>query len=127
LLVNGQPVPLQVRQSSRVDPVPFVFTAPGLNMRMDGRGDQDARIVKSVVVGYVQPTSTAANDTTLSTARAQAVAAYLRSLGVKGVYLVRGDGKAKETGSTARRVEVTISYQAPSQPRLQSRTSVTSR
>lgn len=66
--------------------------------------------VRSVVVGYVQPTLGVSNDQTLSGARARAVAAYLRSLGVRGVYVVRGDGKAKETGATARRVNVAVTY-----------------
>ena len=69
-----------------------------------------ADAVRSVVVGYVQPTSIAGNDQSLSSARARAVAAYLRAQGVTGVYVVRGDGKAKETGALARRVNVAITY-----------------
>lgn len=66
--------------------------------------------VRSVVVGYVQPTNASGNDQSLSSARAKAVATYLRSLGVKGVYVVRGDGKAEEAGATARRVNIAITY-----------------
>lgn len=68
--------------------------------------------VRSVVVGYVQPTGGSANDGALSAARARAVAAYLRTLGVKGVYVVRGDGRASESGAQARRVNVAITYRA---------------
>lgn len=68
------------------------------------------RAVSSMVVGYVQPTSNTGNDQTLSTARAKKVAAYLRSQGVKGSFTVRGDGRAKDAGATARRVQVTITY-----------------
>lgn len=67
-------------------------------------------VVKVVSIGFVQPTSSTGNDQSLSTARAKNVAAYLKSLGVKGQYVVRGDGRAKQTGATARRVEVTITY-----------------
>ena len=68
-------------------------------------------VQKSVVVGYVQPAGASSNDQALSQARADAVASYLRSLGVRGVYLVRGDGKASQVGSQARRVDVAITYQ----------------
>lgn len=68
-------------------------------------------ITKSVIVGYVQPTRTSSNDQALSSARAHAVASYLRSLGVNGVYLVRGDGTATQRGAAARRVNVAITYQ----------------
>lgn len=66
--------------------------------------------VRNAVVGYVQPTSTTENDQSLSTRRARKVARFLRSLGLTGVYLVRGDGVAQEYGATARRVNVTVSY-----------------
>lgn len=68
------------------------------------------RAMSSMVVGYVQPTSNTGNDQSLSTARAKKVAAYLRSQGVTGSFTIRGDGRAKETGATARRVQVTITY-----------------
>jgi outer membrane protein OmpA-like peptidoglycan-associated protein len=64
---------------------------------------------KVVVIGFVQPTSSTENDRSLSTRRAGAVANYLRSLGLKGRYRVRGDGAAREAGATARRVVVTVS------------------
>ncbi|MCX6414037.1 MAG: OmpA family protein [Actinobacteria bacterium] len=66
--------------------------------------------VKSVVVGYVQPTASATNDLILSTARARAVAAYLKSQGVAGVFVVSGAGQAKEAGAAGRRVEVVVTY-----------------
>ncbi len=61
-------------------------------------------------VGYVQPTGGTGNDDSLSRARAGNVAAYLRSLGLKGAYVVAGDGRDKTSGGKARRVDVTITY-----------------
>ena len=72
-----------------------------------GRGNSTTRIVS---IGYVQPSDTTANDKTLSTARAKAVASYLKSIGVKGVVVTRGDGVAKETGAAGRKAVVTITY-----------------
>lgn len=66
--------------------------------------------VKTAVVGFVQPVGPTGNDQTLSKARAQAVASYLRGKGLKGAYVVRGDGRASETGAEARRVEVTVAF-----------------
>ena len=66
--------------------------------------------VRSLAVGYVQPTSFIANDQALSTARANQVKAYLRSLGLKGPLKARGDGVAKETGAAGRKVVVSIRY-----------------
>ena len=64
----------------------------------------------TVVVGFVQQTSSTSNDQSLSTQRARNVAAYLKSKGVKGAYQVRGDGVAGP-GNDARRVNITITYQ----------------
>ncbi|MBU6245620.1 MAG: hypothetical protein KGP12_10450 [Actinomycetales bacterium] len=64
----------------------------------------------TLVVGYVQPTSTTANDQTLSTMRAKRVASYLRSLGLKGRVVSRGDGTATETGAAGRKVVIAIKY-----------------
>lgn len=72
-----------------------------------GRAKSTIRIVS---VGYVQPSDTTSNDKTLSTARAKAVASYLKSIGVKGVVVTRGDGVAKETGAAGRKAVVTITY-----------------
>lgn len=66
---------------------------------------------RTVVVGYVQPVGPTSNDDTLSQARARAVAEYLRDLGVEGTFIVRGDGRAQETGAIARRVEATLTRQ----------------
>lgn len=65
---------------------------------------------KAVVVGYVQPTSITHNDESLSQQRARNVAAYLKSIGLGGTYLVSGDGVAKQTDATARRVNVIVTY-----------------
>ena len=67
--------------------------------------------VRTVAIGFVQETPTTSNDQSLSTQRARNVAAYLRSRGLAGAYVVRGDGIAGP-GATARRVNVTVSYQS---------------
>jgi len=109
--------PTAVRTSTARAQVYFDVLSPALDAKAKTtlRGvartaTSGAGATRSVVVGYVQPTSASSNDGALSTARAQAVAAYLRSRGVKGVYVVRGDGKAKEAGATARRVNIAITY-----------------
>lgn len=66
--------------------------------------------VRTLAVGYVQPTSVMANDEALSTARAKAVKSYLRSLGLTGPVAARGDGIARETGAAGRKVVVSIRY-----------------
>lgn len=60
-------------------------------------------------LGYVQRSDTNANDQALSTARAKAVGAYLRSLGVKGTYTVDGDGVGGP-GAADRKVTVSVTY-----------------
>jgi len=67
--------------------------------------------VRTVSIGYVQGTTITSNDEALSTQRAKNVAAYLKKLGLKGRFVVRGDGIAKESGALARRVNVTVTYQ----------------
>ena len=66
--------------------------------------------VRTEVVGYVQGTKVTTNDKDLSARRARAVAAYLKGLGLKSVYVVRGNGVAKDTGPGARRVGVAVTY-----------------
>jgi uncharacterized repeat protein (TIGR02543 family) len=61
-------------------------------------------------IGYVQGTSYTGNDLKLSTARAVNAAAHLKRDGVLGKSYVSGRGVAKESGATARRVEVVIAY-----------------
>ena len=67
--------------------------------------------IRTVVLGFVQQAGTSANDESLSTQRARNVAAYLRSRGLSGAYVVRGDGVAG-SGAAARRVNVTVRYNA---------------
>ena len=100
-----------VRASVRFAPLSAALSRPAkARLRsVADRAKQGAQ--RSVIVGYVQPTRSSGNDQFLSFSRAKAVAAYLKSQGVKGVYLVRGDGKATESGATARRVDVAITYQ----------------
>jgi uncharacterized repeat protein (TIGR02543 family) len=67
--------------------------------------------IRTVVLGFVQQAGTSANDQSLSTQRARNVAAYLRSRGLTGAYVIRGDGVAG-SGDAARRVNVTVRYNA---------------
>lgn len=67
--------------------------------------------VRVTSVGFVQRSDSSNNDQTLSTARARAVSAYLRELGVRGAYVVRGNGVGGPTAAD-RKVEVTVTYQA---------------
>jgi len=66
--------------------------------------------MRTLAVGYVQPSDSTSNDQRLSTARARAVQSYLRSLGLKGPLAARGDGIAKESGAAGRKVVVSIRY-----------------
>ena len=66
--------------------------------------------VRSMVLGFVQQTRTTSNDMSQSTQRATNVATYLRERGLKGTYVVRGDGIAGP-GASARRVNAQVTYQ----------------
>jgi uncharacterized repeat protein (TIGR02543 family) len=68
--------------------------------------------IRTVSIGFVQPTITTDNDSSLSLLRAKNVAAFMRSIGVKGVFVARGNGAANEAGAAARRVNVSIAYRA---------------
>jgi outer membrane protein OmpA-like peptidoglycan-associated protein len=95
-----------------------VFFAPlSPELTAQGRRALDALVRKAgktgqraVVVGFVQQTSSTNNDQSLSTLRAQNVAAYLKARGLPGSYQVRGDGVAGP-GNNARRVNITVTYQ----------------
>lgn len=65
---------------------------------------------RTLVVGYVQDSGLASNNQTLSSQRAKTIAAYLRSLGLKGAVVTRGDGVARESGAAGRKAVVTIRY-----------------
>ncbi|MCF8553758.1 MAG: OmpA family protein, partial [Candidatus Nanopelagicales bacterium] len=72
---------------------------------------KSATIVSVRSIGYVQRTAFTSNDLRLSKARAVNAAAFLKRKGVRGMSSVAvGRGVAKESGSTARRVEVVITY-----------------
>jgi outer membrane protein OmpA-like peptidoglycan-associated protein len=66
--------------------------------------------IKTVAVGYVQPTARIDNDQSLSTQRARNLARYLRSIGLEGTYVTLGKGVASQQGATARRVTVKVTY-----------------
>jgi uncharacterized repeat protein (TIGR02543 family) len=68
------------------------------------------KVNTAVVVGFVQPVGPQDNDQSLSTARARTVAAYLKSLGMRGTFKVKGDGRAEESGAQARRVDIRITF-----------------
>jgi flagellar motor protein MotB len=64
---------------------------------------------RTVVVGFVKPKSST-SDRTLSTKRARAVAAYLKSKGLRGTYQVRVE-RISGKGNRALRVSVATNYQ----------------
>ena len=66
------------------------------------------------VVGFARGQKLTANAKALSDARARAVASYLRSLGLKGSYTVRGVWVVGGSVSTGQRVTVVVSYPASS-------------
>ncbi|CAB4938931.1 unannotated protein [freshwater metagenome] len=101
-----------VRANVRFAPLSSALddTAKAQLRRVAAKAKSGSGVVKSVIVGYVQPTASTSNDQRLSIARAQSVAAYLKSLGVKGVSGVRGGGKATTLGDKGRSVDVAITY-----------------
>ena len=63
----------------------------------------------SVVIGYVQRDGTKRDNKELSTARARKAAAFLRSIGMRGVVVAKGRGvDARKPGPRGRRVDVSI-------------------
>ncbi len=69
-----------------------------------------ASATRTLVLGYVQDSGLTSNNQTLSSQRAKTIAAYLRSLGLKGAVVTRGDGVARESGAAGRKAVVTIRY-----------------
>jgi outer membrane protein OmpA-like peptidoglycan-associated protein len=67
-----------------------------------------ARHVRVSVAGYVQPDATSANDMSLSSARAGAVAHYLRTHGVTADFNVAGRGVSSARGQDGRQAQVRI-------------------
>jgi outer membrane protein OmpA-like peptidoglycan-associated protein len=68
------------------------------------------RPTSSVTTGYVQATTSSANDRSLSAARARNVAAYLTKLGLPHATSARGLGRAYDKGWKARRATATITF-----------------
>lgn len=63
----------------------------------------------SVVIGYVQRDGTKRDNKSLSTARAKRAAAYLKSIGMRGVVVAKGRGvDARKPGPKGRRVDISI-------------------
>ena len=67
-----------------------------------------ARKLRVVVAGYVQPDATTANDLSLSSARALAVARYLKSRGVTARFSVSGRGISSAPGEQGRQAHVQV-------------------
>lgn len=63
---------------------------------------------KVSIDGFTQPTKVDPNFQRLSLERAKAAASYIRSLGIKGVYVVKGAGQAPRNVPKSRYAEVTI-------------------
>jgi outer membrane protein OmpA-like peptidoglycan-associated protein len=63
---------------------------------------------KISIDGFTQPTKLDPNFQKLSLDRAKAAATYIRSLGIKGVYVVKGAGQAPRNVPKSRYAEVTI-------------------
>jgi predicted phage tail protein len=63
---------------------------------------------KVSIDGFTQPTKVDPNFQRLSLERAKAAANYIRSLGIKGVYVVKGAGQAPRNVPKSRYAEVTI-------------------
>lgn len=70
------------------------------------------QMIKTVALGYVQPTARIDNNDSLSMQRARTLARYLRTLGLRGSYVTLGRGVAAQRGASARRVTVKVTYRA---------------
>ena len=66
------------------------------------------------VNGFVYPYDSKIANAKLSAARAKVIAAALRGVGLKGVFLAKGTTVRLPASATSRRVEVTLSYQVKS-------------
>ena len=71
--------------------------------------DSAKRVIVQVV-GYVQPTKKNPFPGSLSTARAQNVANWLKSNGIVGKYVVTGAGNARRNVAASRAAEISINW-----------------
>lgn len=62
----------------------------------------------TTLLGFVEASATTVNDVQLSTKRARAVKSFLRSQGLRGRVLVRGEGVSERPGAQGRRVDVVV-------------------
>ena len=62
------------------------------------------------VLGFVKRSPVTASDNALASARARAVVAYLKSLGISATFIAVAKGYASEDNAKARRAETTFSY-----------------
>ena len=102
----------RVRASVYFAPMSARITAEGRAVLRHLVEAADTRMAMTRVVGFVLATRSTDNDDSLSRARAEAVKDQLRLLGLRGPIEVRGEGAATETGNSARRATVTITYGA---------------
>jgi outer membrane protein OmpA-like peptidoglycan-associated protein len=72
-----------------------------------------SRTVSVAVSGYVQRSASSANDASLSRARAQEVADFLRGLGVTGTITARGKGVASQMNAQGRKVVIVWQARRP--------------
>jgi outer membrane protein OmpA-like peptidoglycan-associated protein len=63
------------------------------------------------VIGFVYPYDTKAANLLVSAKRAIAISNFLKKLGLVGQFVAKGMGRAQTATPSARRVEVTITYQ----------------
>lgn len=68
---------------------------------------------KANVLGFVQRGGTNANNSYLSHERAKVVAQFLRNLGLKAAYTVRGKGVFSASGRDARKAVINVRYVKP--------------
>jgi outer membrane protein OmpA-like peptidoglycan-associated protein len=94
-----------------------LFNRMSSQLNAAGKKQLDAVVVKVgkrsanvTVTGYVQASSNSSNDKTLSTARAQAVAKYLRAQGLRGSYTVTGAGISNSPAAQARSARVVVTF-----------------
>jgi len=64
------------------------------------------RTVSVAISGYVQRSASSANDLSLSRARAQEVADFLRGLGVTGTITARGNGVDSQMNANGRKAVI---------------------
>lgn len=91
LLVDGQPSPVTVKPDAAANPTGLVYSAPGLNMRLAGRGDQDDLLGLTPKQALILQSEPAAQSQASSESGVRA------KVKVKPTALTSGDGFAPVT------------------------------